>query len=42
MSRGKGARSPRTVYKSAITGRFVKRSTVKSNPKTTYKQTVKK
>lgn len=31
----------KTVNKSAITGRFVKSSTVKSNPKTTYKQTVK-
>ncbi len=31
-----------TVNKSAITGRFVKSSRVKSNPKTTYKQTVTK
>ena len=31
-----------TVNKSAITGKFVKSSTVKSNPKTTYKQTVSK
>ncbi|SEO00851.1 hypothetical protein SAMN05216436_12853 [bacterium A37T11] len=30
------------VNKSAISGRFVKDSTVKSNPKTTYKQTVTK
>lgn len=29
------------VNKSAITGRFISSSTVKSNPKTTYKQTVK-
>ena len=31
-----------TVNKSAITGRFVKNATVRSNPKTTYKQTVTK
>ena len=42
MPQGKGARSTRTVNKSAVSGRFVKKSTVKSNPKTTYKQTVKK
>ena len=42
MPKGKGVRSTRTVNKSAVTGRFVKKSTVKSNPKTTYKQTVKK
>jgi len=30
----------RTVNKSAITGRFVKNTDVKNNPKTTYKQTV--
>jgi len=29
------------VNKSAITGRFVKESTVKARPKTTFKQTVK-
>ena len=29
------------VYKSAKTGRFVKKSTVKSNPSTTVTQTVK-
>ena len=34
--------SKSTVNKSAITGRFVKNSTVKSNPKTTYKQTITK
>lgn len=32
----------RTVNKSAVTGRFVSNKTVKSNPKTTYQQTVKK
>jgi hypothetical protein len=32
----------RKVNKSAKTGRFVKNSTVKKNPSTTYKQTVKK
>ncbi len=42
MPKGKGSRSTRTVNKSAVTGRFVKKSTVKSNPKTTFKQTVKK
>ncbi|SDK67428.1 hypothetical protein SAMN04487954_12312 [Billgrantia gudaonensis] len=31
-----------SVNKSAVTGRFVKESTVKSNPKTTYKQTTSK
>ena len=31
-----------TVNKSAVTGKFVKSSTVKSNPKTTYKQTTSK
>lgn len=35
MSRGK-------VGRSAITGRFVKQSTVKRHPKTTVNQTVKK
>jgi len=33
---------PRKVNKSAKTGRFIKNSTVKKNPSTTYKQTVKK
>ena len=42
MPKGKGTQSSRTVNKSAVTGRFVKKSTVASNPKTTYKQTVKK
>lgn len=32
----------RIVYKSAITGRFVTKKTVKSKPKTTYKQTVER
>ncbi len=32
----------KVVYKSAVSGRFVKKKTVKSNPKTTYKQRVKK
>ena len=31
----------KTINKSAISGRFVSNKTVKSNPKTTYKQTVK-
>lgn len=31
-----------TVNKSAITGRFVSNKQVKSNPHTTFKQTVKK
>ena len=42
MPKGKPSGGSRTVNKSAVTGRFVKRSTVKSNPRTTYKQTVKK
>ena len=42
MPKGKSSDGSRTVNKSAVTGRFVKSSTVKSNPKTTYKQTVKK
>lgn len=29
-----------SVNKSAVTGKFVKSTTVKSNPKTTYKQSV--
>lgn len=33
---------PRKVNKSAKTGRFVKNSTVKKSPSTTYKQTIKK
>lgn len=32
----------KTVNKSATTGKFVSNKTVKNNPKTTYKQTVKK
>jgi hypothetical protein len=32
----------KTVNKSAKTGRLVKSTTVKKNPSTTYKQTVKK
>ena len=31
----------KTVNKSAVTGKFVKSSTVKKSPSTTYKQTVK-
>ena len=42
MPKSKGSRGTRTVYKSAITGRFVKSTTVKRHPNTTYKQTVKK
>ncbi len=34
--------APRTVNKSAKTGRFVKKSALKKNPSTTYKQSVKK
>jgi hypothetical protein len=33
---------PKQVNKSAKTGRFVSNATVKKNPTTTYKQTVKK
>lgn len=40
MAKGKSGGGSRTVNKSAVTGRFVKSSTVRSNPKTTYKQTV--
>ncbi len=36
-----GARGPRTVNKSAVTGRFVSNKTVSRSPKTTYKQTTK-
>lgn len=32
----------KTVNKSAKTGKFVSNETVKKNPSTTYKQTVKK
>ena len=32
----------KTVNKSAKTGKFVKSSTVKKSPSTTYKQTVRK
>ena len=42
MPTGKDSSGSKTVNKSAVTGRFVKGSTVKSNPKTTYTQTVKK
>ncbi len=42
MAKGKGSGGTRTVNKSAITGRFVSNKTVKSSPKTTFKQTVKK
>lgn len=35
------AMATKQVYKSAKTGRFVKKSTVKSNPSTTVTQTVK-
>jgi hypothetical protein len=45
MAKSAGSRSSstgtRTVNKSAITGRFVKESTVKRHPETTVKQTVK-
>lgn len=42
MAKNKSAGGTRTVNKSAVTGRFVSKKTVKSNPKTTYKQTVPK
>jgi|GEM_PF-1030361 len=42
MAKGKSSGGSRTVNKSAVTGRFVSYKTVKSSPKTTYKQTVKK
>lgn len=32
---------PRTVNKSAVSGKFVSNKTVSSSPKTTYKQTTK-
>jgi hypothetical protein len=35
-------KTTKTVNKSAKTGRFVSNSTVQKNPRTTYKQTVKK
>ena len=34
--------TPKKVNKSARTGRFVSNATVKKNPSTTYKETVKK
>lgn len=34
--------APKTVNKSAKTGRFVKKSALTKSPSTTYKQTVKK
>jgi hypothetical protein len=40
MTAKKAAPKKRTVNKSADTGRFVKGSTMKKSPKTTYKQTV--
>jgi len=40
MAKGKSAGGSRAVNKSAVTGRFVKATTVRSNPKTTYRQTV--
>ena len=42
MAKSKSRGKTRTINKSAITGRFVSNRTVKSKPKTTYKQTVKK
>lgn len=42
MAKGKSRGGSRTVNKSAITGRFVSNRTVKSKPKTTFKQRVKK
>ncbi|MGD9676014.1 MAG: hypothetical protein AB7V19_04950 [Candidatus Bipolaricaulia bacterium] len=34
--------APKKINKSAVTGKFVKSSTVKKSPSTTYTQTVKK
>ena len=43
MAKGrKSGGGSRTVNKSAVTGRFVSNRTVKSSPKTTFRQTVKK
>lgn len=42
MKKSKSGDKTRTVNKSAVTGRFVSKQTVKSHPKTTYKQTVKR
>lgn len=42
MTKGKGSSGTKTVNKSAATGKFVSDKTVKSSPKTTYTQTVKK
>ncbi|MEQ9642033.1 MAG: hypothetical protein RIM84_18565 [Alphaproteobacteria bacterium] len=42
MAKAKGGSGSRTVNKSAVTGRFVTSKTVRSNPRTTYKQTVSK
>lgn len=36
------SKGTKTIYKSSVTGRFVKASTVKSRPKTTYTAVVKK
>lgn len=41
IPRKEGRAMARTVNKSAKTGKFVKSATVKKNPSTTYKQTVK-
>lgn len=40
MTKGKGGGGSRTVNKSAVTGRFVTSKSVRSSPRTTYKQTV--
>ena len=42
MAKDKRSSGDRTVNNSAETGRFVSGKTVKKNPKTTYRQTVKK
>lgn len=43
MSKGKGRGGGKgTVNKSTVPGPFVSDKTVKSSPKTTYKQTIKK
>lgn len=39
---GKSKPTTRTVARSAITGRFVKRSTAKAHPRTTVVERVKK
>jgi len=42
VAKGKTGDRSRTINKSAVTGKFISGKTLKTNPKTTYKQTVKK